>query len=330
MRQVLRSIGRFVHSRTGLLALAVSVAVAAPAQADPRAVAFGDVAKVAPAWPIFIADQAGLFAAEGLKPEATYVGTDSGVIQQVIGGSLEIGNATFESTLRAIDAGAPIRIIGSVSLKLPYSVLASPAIKSAADLKGKTVIFNFPDSTLVYAWTNWLTQNGLKKGDVDQIYDGSSVNRFAALSGGAAVAALLTQPFDMVAISKGNHRLLDYGEYAKGMGFQPLIASTAWLAKNPDTARAFLRAVSRAVQFLYDPANREKSIEILVQTTKIETAIAAQVYDYYTKELKPYSPILAVPDEVVAATIAGIRLSKPGAIADTTVSRFVDRSFLPK
>ncbi len=62
-------------------------------------------------------------------------------------------------------------------------------------------------------------------------------------------------------------------------------------------------ALSDAVDWLYDPANRDEAIAILARATKLDPAIATQTYDYYVKELQPFSRKLAIPDEIVPSTV---------------------------
>ena len=66
------------------------------------------------------------------------------IVQQVIGGSLDIGVPNFDMVVRGVQGGAQITMIGSSMIKFPFSMLAAPAIKSAADLKGKKVSVSSP------------------------------------------------------------------------------------------------------------------------------------------------------------------------------------------
>jgi hypothetical protein len=95
----------------------------------------------------------------------------------------------------------------------------------------------------------------LRPEDIDQVYDGATPNRFAALSSGAVQAALLGQPFDFRAAQLGYKKLLDIGSYAKDYGFLTLMARPKWLAENP-MARAPICALGCGDRLIYDPANQ--------------------------------------------------------------------------
>ena len=146
---------------------------------------------------------------------------------------------------------------------------------------------------------------------------------------GAVQAALLTQPFDFHAGAQGYRKLIDIGAYGKEYGFLTVLARPQWLRDNPDMARGYLRALAAAVDWLYDPANRNEAIEILAKETKLDPAIATQTYDYYVKELQPFSRKLAVPDQIIAGTVK--TLIELGDIKpDAASAKYVDLSYLPR
>jgi hypothetical protein len=108
-----------------------------------------------------------------------------------------------------------------------------------------------------------------------------------------------------------------------------VLARPQWLRENPQAARGFLRALSDAVDWLYDPANRDEAIAILSRATKLDPAIATQTYDYYVKDLQPFSRKLAIPDEIITGTVK--TLIEIGDIKPTaTTAKYVDLSYLPR
>jgi ABC-type nitrate/sulfonate/bicarbonate transport system substrate-binding protein len=139
---------------------------------------------------------------------------------------------------------------------------------------------------------------------------------------------LLTQPFDFRAAADGHRKLLDIGAYGKEYGFLTILARPQWLRDNPDAARAYLRAMSEAVDWLYDPANRGEAIAILARNTGLAPEIAAQTYDYYIGELQPFSRKLAVPEEIVRTTVK--TLVELGDVKpEAATAKFADLSYLP-
>lgn len=255
----------------------------------------GETAPIAIFWPGMIAEKKGFYADEGLQVELNYVGSVTAGVQQLVGGSLEFGYTTCEVALQAAEKGADISIIGGTAIKYPYSMMSARNVKTAADIKGKKVILPPPRQDISIFFDHWLQANGLKPDDVDKVYDGATPNRYAALASGAVAAAAMSQPFDFRAASEGYNTLVDFGIYIKDYAFVVIIASKPWLKANGDTARAYLRAVSRSIDWFYDKSNRDAAIDILTAASKQDRAIIARTYDYYCNELMPFSRKLDVP-----------------------------------
>jgi ABC-type nitrate/sulfonate/bicarbonate transport system substrate-binding protein len=302
----------------------------ASAQAQTvKTVSDGQVSKTAPNWANFVASDKGYFRREGVEPETFYVGNVANTVQQLVAGSFDVASSTFDTAVRAIANGGNAVMIGGMVTKYPYSIMTSKDVASAAEMKGKRIILPFAKDLLTTVWNRWLTEQGIQPQDVEQVYTGATPNRFAALAGGSVQAALLTQPFDFRAAAGGYRKLVDIGAYGKEYGFLTVLARPQWLRDNPETARGYLKALSDAVDWLYEPANREEAIAILVRNTNVAPDIAKETYDYYIGELKPFSRKLAIPEEVVRTTAR--TLVELGDIkAETTSMKFTDLSYLPR
>jgi NitT/TauT family transport system substrate-binding protein len=318
---------------TRLVAAALICGMIASPLADAKAQALkkisdGQVSRTAPNWPSFIAAEKGFYRREGVELETVYVGNVANTVQQLVAGSFDVASSTFDTAIRAIANGGNAVMIGGAVTKYPYSIMTAPDVTTAADMKGKRIILPFPKDLLTIVWNRWLTEKGMRPEDVEQVYAGATPNRLAALSSGTVQAALLTQPFDFRAEAQGFRKLLDIGAFGKEYGFLTVLARPQWLRDNPDTARAYLRALTAAVDWLYEPSHRDEAIEILARETKLDPSIAAQTYDYYIK-LEPFSRKLAVPDEIIRSTVKTlIELGdiKPEAAA----AKFVDSTYLPR
>ena len=303
-------------------------ATPAPAQTLKK-IRIGHVAPTASNWTNFVATEKGYFKREGLEEEITYVGNVTNTVQQTVGGSFDVAVSTFDTAIRAVANGGNVVLIGSLVVKYPYSIMTAPSINTVADLKGKRIILPFPKDLLTIVWNRWVTEQGMKPEDVEQIYAGATPNRLAAMVSGTVQAALLTQPFDFRAAADGYKKLVDIGGYARDYGFLTLLARPQWLREHPDMARGYVKALSDAVDWLYDPANKQEAIAILARGTKLDESIAAKTYDHYIVELQPFSRKLAVPERIVQSTVK--TLIELGDIKPDAATRtYTDLSFLPK
>jgi NitT/TauT family transport system substrate-binding protein len=290
-----------------VLALAVPGPTVRHADAQGlKKVRVGSVGASAVNWPVFVAQQKGLFKAERLDVEVIYVGNVANTVQQLVGGAFELANSTFDSAIRAIAKGSNAAIIGGMTTKYPYAIMVAPSVQTLADLKGKTVVLPFKKDLLTVVWDRWVREQGLQPSEIDQIYSGATANRFNALVTGNAQAALLTQPFDFRAAEMGYRKLLDIGAYGREYGFLAVLGDARWLQSDPDGARAYLRAIAKATDWLYDRNNRGEALAALIDYAKVNESVAAQTYDYYVNDLQPFSRKAALPTEILQNTLKAL------------------------
>jgi ABC-type nitrate/sulfonate/bicarbonate transport system substrate-binding protein len=248
----------------------------------------GQIAPIALFWPDFIAQKKGFYADEGLDVDSNFVGSVAAAVQQTIAGSIDVAFTTAETAIRAADKGGDVIILGETVAKWPYSFMAAKDIKKPQDLKGKTVILSTPKQDIVILWNQWLRDSGMKPGDVDQVFDGATPNRYAALVNGAVQAAAVSQPFDFRAISEGYTQLFDTSFMKKNYSFVVIVARRKWTRDNPKAAHAFVSAIGKAIAWWDDPKNKEEAIDILQQVSKQDRALITQTYNYYHDKVHPY------------------------------------------
>lgn len=320
------------NARNRLIAAALSAVVGLPcggAYAQTmRKLLVGDVSPLAATWPLMIAKQQKFFDAEKLDIEMIYTGGTTAVIQQLIGGSVDIAATSFESMILAADKGAPISMISGSIMHYPFSVMSAKDVHAAADMKGKRISLAYPQNVITVFWNRWLEKNGMAVSDVDQVYDGSSANRYKALQSGAVQAAAVTQPFDLVAGAAGYPVLLDISTVVPRIAQQGYAARKDWLAKNADTARAFNRAVLKGVAFFYDPANHETCVDILTRESKIDRAIVEQIYGFYIQRHQ-FETSGAIPEDAVKALLSVLNEINQLKDKSGDAAKYSDARYLP-
>ena len=95
-------------------------------------------------------------------------------------------------------------------------LIVQPEIKSYADLRGKTVIVDAPDTAFAFLMYEMLRKNGLNKGDYEVRPVGASFRRLdAMLKDKSAAAAMLNMPFTLRAAAAG---LGDLGSAVEALG----------------------------------------------------------------------------------------------------------------
>jgi NitT/TauT family transport system substrate-binding protein len=266
----------------GFAALLAGAAIVASPMAKAETVTMGLVGAVSSThWPIYIGLTKGYYAAEDLKPDLVFIQSSAALVQQLTGGSLDLALSTgLADPIRAIDKGSPIAIVRVEIQAPPYALLAKPAIKTWADLKGKTISIGGPkDITRIYL-ERMAGPNGLKPGDYDTVFAGATTARFSALQSGAVDAAILLPPFNFYAESAGFTNLGLTVNYAPELPFAGAVVGRAWAASHATTLAKVLSVHNKSMAWFADPQNRAEAIKIMVEASKLKQEVVAQSYDF--------------------------------------------------
>lgn len=317
---------RLVTSCLLLGALAASFAAAAQQQ-KPIVVSIN--AMIGLYWPNFVADKYGFVAKENVRYESVVVGDAAQQLQQLIGGSIDVAYTNCDLALKAVDKGGQVTIVGEVMRTYPFVIMSAANVKSAQDLKGKKVIMPFKTSLLTVFLDRWLKEGGVNPSEVDQVFDGATPNRYAALRNGIVSAAVVSQPFDFRARSEGFNPLLSYARYLGDYAFTCAIVRKDWAKQNAAILRPYLRGMANAVSWLYDPANRAAAIDLLTTVSKQPQPLVEETYNYYFGELQPFSRGLAIERPGVQKLLDVLKETN-AVRGHWKIDDFIDTSYLPR
>jgi NitT/TauT family transport system substrate-binding protein len=255
----------------------------APARAaEPEKVTMGIVGGFnAFVWPAAIAQAKGFYAQHGVEPDIIFTPSSPGMLQQLAAGSLDVAaSAGLVDPVRLVARKAGVAI-ARVSLRVsPYVLIGKRQFTSIAELKGKNVAIGSRNDMTFALITNMLAPSKLKPDDVDMMFSGSTVSRYAALKTGAYDATLLAPPLSFIAESEGFKNLGIAGDYNKDLPFTGSIISRGWASAHPEAAKDFFAAEDEATDWFYDDAHRAEAITILVDASKSNPDDAARSYDF--------------------------------------------------
>jgi NitT/TauT family transport system substrate-binding protein len=260
-----------------MLAL-VLLSAPAGAQSSLPEVTFGIVgAPGAAGWPLLLAQTQGFFKDEGITVTFVQGSSPQSIAGQVATGALDVAGNGCDVEISAIAHGLPIKILAPMFSVNPYELLVGPNIKSWADLKGKQVMLATKQDVTAITFGAMAAGQHLTLDDFSILIGGTSDQRFAGLQSGQVQGAMLTQPFDFVAESKGNHILSSAVDVTRGWVFNCIFTNSAWAGKNRPLVVKFLRALRRGMQYGY--SHKPVSVTALVNATHIDPAIAEHAWD---------------------------------------------------
>ncbi|HZR62393.1 MAG TPA: ABC transporter substrate-binding protein [Xanthobacteraceae bacterium] len=232
-------------------------------------------------WPLLIGLKKGYYADAHLKLELIHTQSSGAVLQQLAAGSIEATvSAALIEPIYAISKGAPIRLVRLEIQLPPYAIEAKPQYKKLEELSGKTIMIDAPTGiTKIYA-ERMLVPHHVAPSTVDYVYAGATGARFNALMSGAIDATILLPPFSFSAEDKGYNNLGLVADYANDLPFTGAAVNTNWASKNPDALRRFLDAHNKSVRWFLDPKNRQESIDIMVEASKLSPEVIGKTYDF--------------------------------------------------
>jgi len=279
--------GRHLFMRTGMALLLMVVLVAgavgtARTQAKRDVVRFGIVGPPSATYyaPLVVAQQKGFFEREGVRVDQIVIGPDDNLVRAVAAGALDLGIPEVSIAINGNAHGAPVKVIAALTDRYPYDLFARPAIKSYADLRGKTIAhWTIAPEVSVVLIRRLLAAGGLKEGEYNLIAGGNQPNRYAALTRGAVDGAVLTAPFNLLARQNGFTVL--GGLYDIPAVFAGVVTNTNWAPRHADAVNAVLKALIRSFRYVANPANKAEVVKMLADIGKVDPGVVGQTYDQF-------------------------------------------------
>jgi len=268
--------------RGTILATAVAAIAATPLRAADS-VTVGTVGSAsANLWPVFIGINKGFFAEQNVKIDLVFVQSSAQMIQQLTSGSLDVTMSTgLVDPIRAIDKGSPIAIVRLEAQSPPYALVAKPAIKSLAELKGKVISLGGPkDITRIYV-ERMLAPSGVKPGEFDMVFAGATSARAQALLSGAVDAAILLPPFNFQATAQGFNELGLTVDFTPELPFSGTVVSLPWAKAHQDVLTRVLAAHAKSIAWFYDEHNRAEAVKMMVEVSKLKADEVEKAYDFF-------------------------------------------------
>jgi len=237
-------------------------------------------------WPIWVAQEKGLFAASGVEVHLTPTPGSAYQLSNTIDGKFDIAMTAIDNLI-AYDEGQGeatttkkaelVAVMGSDNGFL--HVIAVPEVKSYGDLKGKTLSVDALTTGYAFVLQKMLRHGGLKPTDYTLVRAGGGLQRFEALLKKEHAATLLFTPFELIAKEKGFN---DLGAAIDVFGhYQGLVAAVqrAWAKEHSKELVGFIRGYVAGIDWLYDPKNKPEAIAILRKNiTTMAPEIAESTY----------------------------------------------------
>jgi ABC-type nitrate/sulfonate/bicarbonate transport system substrate-binding protein len=242
-------------------------------------------------WPLFIAQERGFFTNEALEVQLTFTRES---IKALIGGSVHIVNEGADDGLTVMQKGQNVIAVGAIQVKPGEFLVTLPDIKAIDQLRGKQFAVSAVPSTDMRLAADLLESRGLKRGDLVFRKIGFTGARLAALQSKQVAATLLSPAGWLEGNKKTQFNTLatpaDFGIFP----WVVMQTQGDWARKNKKLVVAYIRAVNRAIQWLYDLANLQEAKRIIAPKAQLDEKdvedllrVVQQDKIYFTGKLTP-------------------------------------------
>jgi len=173
---------------------------------DPNSITLSYSQVVADELPFWIADEAGLFKAQGLDVKLTNLSSSDG-FPALISGQTQLASIGAPEMVSGAASGGQVSYLATLTPVFIYELFTK--LKTPQELKGKRVGITSTSGSLYIATLEALHQLGLQPSDVALTPLGSVTNVNNALVAGTIDAALSHPPTTTQLEAEGFHSMLD-------------------------------------------------------------------------------------------------------------------------
>lgn len=229
--------------------------------------------------PIHMAMERGYFAARGITAVLQF--TPNSVQQRdgLAAGRFDIAHAAVDNAVAMVEVARHDIVIVAGGDSGMNELLVRPDIMRVADLRGRTLAVDAPNTAYALLGRKILKNAGLVDGKDYKLNPvGGSQTRTMALDNPNGAAAILNPPWNYIAKERGAKslgRTLDlYGAYQATGAF----VQRDWARAHANELERYLASFIEGCRAAQDPANREQTLAVLQRELQLERRVAELTY----------------------------------------------------
>ncbi len=282
---------------------------------------------------LFVAKDMGFFEEQGLDPQIVQVRSDPIGISAMAAGDAHFYSASSSgTTIGATAGGLDVVFIAGVINKLNGYFVASPKIKTATDLKGKTLgVQSIGGGIWMYtmlALDHWGLDPERDKIQVRVIGDQAVIAQ--ALATGIIDGALLGYTFGKMVERQGGRILADLAKADIPYQATGILARRSFVDRSPELVEKTLRAFIKAVAFIKEAENKPAVTRTLakwLRLLRLEDAEAGYetIKTLYDRRISPTKEGLRNALRILSKVDAKFARLKVEDLTDDRITRKLER-----
>ena len=283
-------------------------------------------------WPLFVAEDRGLFAARGLAVTVTATPNSIFQLTSLIRGEFDIAMTAIDNVI-AYQEGQGEALLDRTPDLFAFmgadsgflSLVTRPEIRRFADLAGRILSVDAFTTGYAFVLYEMLRLNGLTQGDYALDNAGGMIQRYGALTEGRHAGTIVSTPYELLAEAAGLRCLAAARDLLPRYQGNVGAARRAWAQANASALVAYIEAYGAALDWLFEPANRRAAIAILGRhVAAVTPALAAPICDRLLHPTDGFQHRAAIdPDGVRTVLALRSRYGKPARTLDEP-DRYLD------
>ncbi|MCZ8291903.1 MAG: ABC transporter substrate-binding protein [Hylemonella sp.] len=230
--------------------------------------------------PLLAAQEAGCFARRGLALEIQHTPNSDAQRAGLAEGRFDIAHAAVDNAVAMVEAGQDVVIVlgGDAGMN---EFMVRPEIKAIADLQGKVLAVDAPNTAYALVAKKILKNHGLleNRDYTVRLAGGTGPRAAAMVADPQLAAAMINPPFSFTVRQQG---LKSLGSQFALLG--PYQATGAFVLRNWASAHAellqnYLAAYIEGQRLVMNPAHRTQMIDLLMRSFKLDQVAAAGTYE---------------------------------------------------
>ena len=213
---------------------------------------------------LFVADKQGLYADKNITTELVQFNNGGDLMTAMASGEVDVGYVGIAPVLSSVSKGVPVKVISSAQTEGSGIVVTKDSgIKSAADLKGKSIATPGEASIQHVLLSYYLKKNGLSTNDLNiSAMKVPSMND--ALKTKQIDGIITFQPYVSIAANDTNNVVLE-----NSSGILPnhpccvVVASDDFIKNHEDKAKDIVDIHKNATKFINDKVAAGNSSEVV-------------------------------------------------------------------
>jgi NitT/TauT family transport system substrate-binding protein len=279
----------------------------------------------------YLAQERGFYKKHGLDVDLLFIPSTTTSVSSLLAGDVQVANASGGGVASAVVAGADLVLVACYLNSLPYELVVHEAVKSAEELKGKSIGISRIGSASDVAARALLRGLGLEPDKQVHIMQvGGPTERAASFRTGRIAG--FPSPPGIIHLTKGMpfRILISTADFQKRFDFPFICATTtrSYLSRQRETVKKVLMAHIEATHFF--KTRKEETKKIISKYSRITNE--AYLEDSYAASAKLYDKVPLVTRAGVEGQIKEAISRKPGArlrfddLADESLVRELEKN----